>query len=95
MHERELKQGKNIIDAAAAELERGEGTLERFVMSVLSWCRKWSSGKYTWNHHFDAKWEMVEYLRGEERLKELERRTSLVHVGFFMTNWRIAPGWHR
>jgi len=80
----EVQQGKNIVDAAALTVD----TLDRFVLSTLSHARKWSNGKITWNFHFDAKWEAVEYLRAT--YPELNKKTSLVQVALFMTNWKMG-----
>jgi len=55
------------------------------VLSTLSPTKKLSGGKYTHNYHFDAKWEAVEYLRG--KYPELEKKTSFLQVGLYMTNW--------
>ncbi|KAG4414577.1 hypothetical protein IFR04_012275 [Cadophora malorum] len=77
----EVQQGRNIVDAANATVD----TLERFVLSTLSPTKKLSGGKYTHNYHFDAKWEAVEYLRG--KYPELEKKTSFLQVGLYMTNW--------
>ncbi|KAK0111518.1 hypothetical protein ONS95_001872 [Cadophora gregata] len=81
----EVQQGRNIVEAANATVD----TLERFVLSMLSPTRKLSGGRCTHNYHFDAKWEAVEYLR--ERYPELERKTSLLQVGLYMTNWNSSP----
>lgn len=81
----EVQQGKNIVDAAAATVD----TLDRFVLSTLSNARKWSGGKVTWNYHFDAKWVAVDYLRAT--YPELDKKTSLVQVGLFATNWKSMP----
>ncbi|KAH7386353.1 hypothetical protein BKA64DRAFT_726041 [Cadophora sp. MPI-SDFR-AT-0126] len=81
----EVQQGRNIVDAANATVK----TLERFVLSTLSATKKLSGGRYTHNYHFDAKWAAVEYLR--ERYPELEKKTSLLQVGLYMTNWNSSP----
>ncbi len=80
----EVQQGKNIVDAAASTVD----TLDRFVLSTLSHARKWSKGKITWNFHFDAKWAAVEYLRAT--YPELDKKTSLLQVALFMTNWKMG-----
>ncbi|PVH81998.1 NAD(P)-binding protein [Cadophora sp. DSE1049] len=81
----EVQQGRNIVDAANATV----ATLERFVLSTLSPTKKLSGGKYTHNYHFDAKWEAVEYLK--EKYPELEKKTSFLQVGLYMTNWNANP----
>ncbi|KAJ9667037.1 hypothetical protein H2201_002871 [Coniosporium apollinis] len=81
-YEIEVQQGKNIVDAAAMTLN----TLDRFVLSTLSHAKKWSGGKTQWNLHFDAKWAAVDYLK--ETYPELLKKTSLLQVALFMTNWQ-------
>lgn len=81
-HEIEVQQGKNIVDAAAAQAGKG---LERFVLSTLSGTKKWSAGSITENLHFDGKWEAVEYLKGS--YPELNAKTSLLQVALYMQNW--------
>ena len=58
-YDREVEQGKAIVDAAAANIK----SLNRFVISTLSEARKWSNGTLMWNPHFDAKAEAVNYLK--------------------------------
>ncbi len=83
--DRELQQGKNLIDAVATV----GPSLERFVLSTLSETKKWSKGKYTWNYHFDGKAEMVNYLKATH--PDLAAKTSYLQVGIFMANWQMAP----
>ncbi|PSN73911.1 NAD(P)-binding protein [Corynespora cassiicola Philippines] len=82
--DREVRQGKNIVDAAAATL----GSLDRFVLSTLSETKKWSGGKITFNLHFDGKAAFAEYAR--ERYPELWAKTSLLQMGVFAENWRMG-----
>lgn len=81
-YEAEAHQARNIVDAANATIE----TLDRFVFSVLSHTKKWSQGKYTHNLHFDAKWVGVEYLKAT--YPALDKKTSYLQVGLYMTNWK-------
>ncbi|USP81338.1 hypothetical protein yc1106_08612 [Curvularia clavata] len=81
--EREFEQAKRLIDAAAAHTS----TLERFILSTLSDCKGLSGGKIQYNLHFDCKWAAVEYL--QERYPELWKKTSLLQLGIFASNWRV------
>ena len=77
----EAARGKRIVDAAAKVLA-DEGVLERFVLSTLPSFEKLSGGKYTYTYHFDGKAQIATYLRE----KELWQRSSLLNMGFYMTN---------
>lgn len=81
-YEREVAQGRSIVDAAAANVE----TIERFVLSTVNSSKEWSKGKITFNLHFDAKWVAVEYCR--EKYPELWKKTSLLQLGVFASNWK-------
>ncbi|PVH77871.1 NAD(P)-binding protein [Cadophora sp. DSE1049] len=81
-YELEVQQGKNIVDAAASVVD----TLDLFVWSTLSHASKWSKGKYTGVYHFDSKAKVVDYLN--ENYPALERKTSLLQMGLFITNWK-------
>lgn len=83
----EVEQGKNLVDVVA-EVNRETGTLERFVYSILSDTKGISKGRITFNLHFDSKWATVEYLR--ERHPELNKKTSLLQLGIFASNWKIG-----
>ncbi|KAE8389157.1 hypothetical protein BDV23DRAFT_173333 [Aspergillus alliaceus] len=76
----ELQQGKNVFDAAAKI-----ATLERLVFSSLSNASKWSKGKYTHVLHFEAKAHAADY--GKETYPELWKRTSVVQVGWYLSNF--------
>lgn len=52
-YEQEIRQGKNILDAAAKV-----PSLERVVYSNLADVRKWSGGKYDYVLHFQSKAEV-------------------------------------
>lgn len=84
--DREVQQGKTIVDAAAATVE----SLDRFVLSTASDSKKWSKGAVTFNLHFDAKWKAVEYLR--EQYPELAKKTGYVQMGVYATNWKGGLG---
>ncbi|KAF1962021.1 NAD(P)-binding protein [Byssothecium circinans] len=85
-YEREIQQGKNIVDAAASTV----ATLDRFIMSTLSDARGWSKGAVTFNLHFDAKWKVVEYVKAT--YPELWAKTSLLQLGLYASNWKIPGG---
>ena len=78
----EVQQGKNVADAAATV-----GGLDRFVLSALCGAKKLSKGKYTQVYHFDAKANIVEYVR--EQHPELAAKMSVVQVGVYMSNWKM------
>jgi hypothetical protein len=82
--EREIQQGKNMVHAAAKQL----ATLERLVFSTLSDSRKWSNGEIKWNLHFDGKAMITEYL--QQHFPELAKRTSYLHMGSYLSNWRMS-----
>lgn len=84
--DREVEQMKAIIDAAAAHV----GTLDRLVLSTLSSARKWSNGSIKWNYHFDAKAEAENYLK--DTYPELWAKTSLLHLGYYASNWKNFSG---
>ncbi|KAE8336591.1 hypothetical protein BDV24DRAFT_141506 [Aspergillus arachidicola] len=79
--EREIQQGKNIVDAAAKHVS----TLDRLVMSTLSNSKKWSNGEILWNLHFDGKAQYAEYLQQSHPL--LAAKTSYFHIGVYLSNW--------
>ncbi|KAH8665563.1 hypothetical protein BGZ61DRAFT_538529 [Ilyonectria robusta] len=81
----EVQHGRNIVDAANSTLD----TLDRFVLSTLSPTKKLSKGKYAHNFHFDAKWQAVEYLKAT--YPALDKKTSYLQVGLYMTNWKADP----
>lgn len=81
-YEYELRQAKNIFDAAA-----NVGSLERLIWSSLSAASKWSKGKYTWVYHFDSKATAAEY--GKETYPDLWKKTSIIQVGFYLSNYLI------
>ncbi|KAF2015460.1 NAD(P)-binding protein [Aaosphaeria arxii CBS 175.79] len=90
-YEREVAQGKRLVDAVAAvDGSAGGKVLERFVLSTLSSTKKWSKGKYTRNLHFDGKWEAVEYLR--EKHPSVTEKTSFLQMGMFAGNWKAFVG---
>jgi hypothetical protein len=86
-YDRELEQGLNIAEAAAAPTTLK--TLERFVLSSLSDAKKWSRGKYTHCYHNDVKAEMIQTIRS--RFPQLAVRMSTLQVGHYVTNWKQSP----
>jgi hypothetical protein len=84
-YEKEVEQGRNVVDAAAAT-----AGLERFVLSTLTSSKKQSNGKIAFNLHFDAKWEAVEYC--QSKYPELWEKTSLLQLGMFASNWKSGMG---
>jgi hypothetical protein len=84
-YELEVKQGKNVVDAVATV----EG-LELFIWSSLSDSKKWSGGKFEWVLHFDSKAKVVDYVH--EKYPELEKKMSILQLGFFVTNWQWGQG---
>ncbi|KAK4501048.1 hypothetical protein PRZ48_006854 [Zasmidium cellare] len=87
--EKEVVQGKNIVDAAAAV--HAEKPLHRLVISTLSDSKKWSTGEIANNLHFDGKAHYCEYLK--EKYPSLGKATSYVQVGFYMSNFTSNPFW--
>ncbi|CZT07929.1 related to nitrogen metabolic regulation protein nmr [Rhynchosporium graminicola] len=90
-YEVELRQGKNIADAAGS---KGvvEGLDEMgFVASTLSNAKVCSKGKYQELYHFDSKAEVFPgYV--EEKYPELAKKMSCVQTGYFMSSYKLAPG---
>ncbi|KAK2470195.1 hypothetical protein H9L39_18343 [Fusarium oxysporum f. sp. albedinis] len=78
--EQETQQLKNAIDAAAKN-----PTLERFIFSSLPHITKWSKGKYTHVYHFDSKARAEDY--GRAVYPELWAKTSILHAGYFLSNY--------
>ncbi|KAG6890059.1 hypothetical protein C0995_012517 [Termitomyces sp. Mi166 len=78
----EVQRGKNLANAAAQV-----STLEHFIFSSVSDAKKWSKGKYSRVYHFDAKAAVVDYIR--ESLPNLSKKMSALHVGLYVTNWKI------
>ncbi|OQU98278.1 hypothetical protein CLAIMM_04087 [Cladophialophora immunda] len=81
---REEQQGRNVFDAAA----QVQG-LQRLIFSSLSNATKWSGGKYTHVYHFDSKAHAAEY--GQARYPELWKKTSIIQVGFYLSNVLTYP----
>lgn len=78
-----MKRGKAIADAAAKVLAKEKG-LERFVWSSLPPVKQLSGGKFTYVYHFDAKAEIARYIEKEQ--PALWKQTSLLNMGFYLTN---------
>ncbi|KAE8340757.1 hypothetical protein BDV24DRAFT_163975 [Aspergillus arachidicola] len=79
--EREVQQGKNIINAAAKHVS----TLDRVVLSTLSNSKKWSQGEILWNLHFDGKAQYTEYL--QQTYPDLAAKTGYFQIGVYLSNW--------
>ncbi|KAL7940974.1 NAD(P)-binding protein [Trichoderma barbatum] len=79
-YELEVKRGKNMANGAA-----GVETLERFVFSGLPSIKTVTSGKYSRAYHFEAKAEIMDYIKS---LPNLAAKTSEVQLGEFATNWK-------
>ena len=80
--DRELQQGKNVVDAAATVGD----SLELFIWSSLSDATKWGNGKYKHVYHFDVKAAVVDYLHNKWE-EELGKKMSLLQMGLFVDNW--------
>lgn len=80
-YEEEVAKGRNIADAAAAV----EG-LEGFVWSSASEPGKWSKGKYDDLLSFESKGAVWKYI--QDAHPELAKKTSVLYVGSYATNWR-------
>ena len=83
-YEEEVAKGRNIADAAAAV----EG-LERFVWSSASEPGKWSKGKYDGLLSYESKGAVWKYI--QDAHPGLARKTSLLYLGSYATNWRWGP----
>lgn len=84
----ELRQGKNIADAAASTAQ----TLapNGFLVSTLSNARRCSGDKFTELYHFDSKAEVFpEYV--DDKYPDLAAKMSCIHTGYFYTSFNILP----
>jgi hypothetical protein len=80
-YEKELKQVKNIADAAS----KVEG-LERIVVSSLVDAEKLSGGKYKGVYHWNSKARGVAYL--QDQYPDLAKKMTVVIMGNYMDNWQ-------
>lgn len=87
--EKEIQQGKNIIDAVAKA--HAKKPLHRFVVSNLSNSNKWSKGQIKHNLHFDGKAKYTEYLQAT--YPDLAKVSSYIQVGYYLTNFSMFPFW--
>ncbi|PNP46501.1 hypothetical protein TGAMA5MH_01959 [Trichoderma gamsii] len=78
--ELEVKRGKNMANAAS-----DVDTLERFVFSGLPSIKLATHGKYIHAYHFEAKSEIMSYIKS---LPNLAGKSSEVQLGEFATNWK-------
>ncbi|KAL1855580.1 hypothetical protein Plec18167_004083 [Paecilomyces lecythidis] len=84
----ELRQGKNIVDAAARTVDSLDDT--GLIASTLSHARKCSGGRLNELYHFDAKADVFpRYVR--DKYPGLARKMSCVQTGFFMSSWKLVP----
>lgn len=83
-YDKELAQGKNLVDAVAANAD----TIDRFVLSTLNGANEFSKGKFKYNLHFDSKWETAKYLRA--KYPDLAKKTSYLQCGTFASNWKMG-----
>lgn len=81
--EREISQGKNIVRAAAKQLD----TLDRLVFSTLSDPGNWSNGETMDLYHFNSTATSTQCLKDE--FPELTKRTSYLQLCNFLSNWKI------
>jgi len=80
----EYEQGRNIADAASKIPE-----LERFVVSMLCSTKERSNGRYDKIYHFDAKADMVTYVKSIH--PDLAAKMSELNMGVFMQSWKFIP----
>jgi hypothetical protein len=83
-YELEYEQGRNIADAASKIPE-----LERFVVSMVCSTKKRSNGRYDKIFHFDAKADMITYVKSA--YPGLAAKMSELNMGVFMQAWRFTP----
>lgn len=87
----EAQRGKNMAVAAAApEVQQ---TLGRFVYSSLPDATRLSSGKYTKVWHFDSKAAVEDFVSRDPAMVSagLSQKSSFIHVGVYVDNWRRSP----
>lgn len=87
----ETQRGTNMAVAAAAP--EVQETLGRFVYSSLPGATRLSGGKYAKVWHFDSKAAVEEFVRHDPAMVSagLSRKSSFVHVGVYVDNWRRSP----
>ncbi|PQE31142.1 hypothetical protein CJF32_00008506 [Rutstroemia sp. NJR-2017a WRK4] len=83
-YELEYEQGRNIADAASKT-----PTLERLVVSMVCSTKERSNGIYSKIYHFDAKADMISYIKSTH--PALAAKMSELNMGVFMTAWRFTP----
>lgn len=84
----EVRQGKNIADAAATVVESLADN--GFLASTLSNATKCSNGKFKDLYHFDAKADVFpDYVDATH--PKLATKMSCIQTGFFTTSHRILP----
>ena len=89
--EDEIRQGKNIVDAANTCLD----TLERFVISSLPNAVEISKGRHPLLKHYVSKATTVDYIKHlpspADGGKSLWSITSELWPGYYMENWLMHP----
>lgn len=75
LYEREVSQGKAVADAAV------DANVQFIIFSTLPSVREISNGKYIHVAHFDAKYDIEQYIRSLRSLN-----SSFVSLGSFMQN---------
>ncbi|KAM3080324.1 hypothetical protein ACMFMG_005285 [Clarireedia jacksonii] len=83
-YELEYEQGRNIADAASQI-----PALERLVVSMVCSTKQRSNGFYSKIYHFDAKADMISYIKSKH--PALAAKMSELNMGVFMTAWRFTP----
>jgi nucleoside-diphosphate-sugar epimerase len=88
-YEVEIRQGKNIADAAAKVVD---GLDENgFIASTLSHAGMCSKGDFKELYHFDAKADVFPYYV-KEKYAKLAAKMSCVQTGYFTSSYKLAPG---
>ena len=76
----EVKQGIALARAAASVPE-----LQHFIQSSFPNAKEISGGKYTKILHYNAKNDILEYVKRE--LLDLWAKTTVIWVGYYYDNW--------
>lgn len=82
--ELEFEQGRNIADTASHV-----PGLQRLIVSMTCSPQKWSNGLYRTIYHFDAKANMIDYIK--EKHPDLAVKMSELNMGAFFRAWKFAP----
>lgn len=79
----EVQRGKNMAIAAATV-----PSLERYIYSALGATSSLSQGKYPNIWHFDSKALVERYIRQDPAMESLAKKSSFLHVGAYLDNWK-------